>query len=182
MSAVDTEAVREMDTVYMTGTLENTKRDEEKVTVVGEISDDGEEYRERREVTVPADSEVDFNLKVRYPTGIYDVYSYDACVETDPDEPADRSDGFHDLVVVGQRSLDDDDINSGRPDLTATVENRAEDSRTGTLEAIVEVSDSPYSAEREITVRGGDSDSVDVTVNVGDPPAVYTYSSGAKIR
>lgn len=177
----DTEDVDEAETLYMTGTVENTSDESSTGMIHGEIESDNEiQDEKRREITVPGGEEAPFNLKFRYDIGLVDFYDATAEIESDPSDDPRFGDGFHDLVVVETEGPSEDDIEDGSPTITATVENRAEESRTATLEATVTISEEPHNERQEVSLDGGESDSFDFDVSAPSPSGVYTYDGSAK--
>lgn len=172
---VDTDSVDEPDTVFMTATVENSGDDSASGTLLGEVDSDDVIHTQRREVTVDGGAEVDFNLKFRYDTGLIDFFTPSASIETDPEEDPVNSVGFHDLVVIEYSGPTEDDIEAGRPTMTAEVENRGGGERTASLEADVEIGERSYNERKEVTLQAGESDTFEIEASAAPPSGIYTY-------
>jgi len=176
----DTEDVEEPDTVYMTGTVENTGGEEGTGMVVGQIETDDEVYEQRREVTVPAGETVSFNLKFRFDVGFGTFYSSAARVESGTDTEETAPEGFHDLVVVAFDGPTEDGLESGSPVVTADVENRGSEERTATVEARVSI-DEDHTLTRDVTVAAGATESYEFELDTPEPSGFYTYRAGVRV-
>lgn len=178
---VDTDSVDEPDTVFMTVSVENSGDESTTGTLLGEVESDDVVHEQRREVTVDGGAESDFNLKFRYDTGLIDVFTPSASIESDPEADPANSVGFHDLVVVEFDGPTEEDIEAGKPTMTATVENRGDGERTATVEAEVTISDNGYTEQQEVTLPAGESDSISIQVDAPEPSGVYTYNGMVQI-
>lgn len=177
---VDTDSVDEPDTVFMTASVENSGDESATDTLLGEVESDDVVHEQRREVTVDGGAEADFNLKFRYDTGLIDVFTPSASIESDPEAESANSVGFHDLIVVEFDGPTEDGIEAGRPTMTVTVENRGDGERTATIEAEVTISDNGYTEQQDVTLPAGESDEISIQVDAPEPSGVYTYNGSVQ--
>lgn len=177
---IDTDEVREPDTMEMIATVENDGDEPIDVQLVGEISIDETDHVTRRNVSVPG-GEHTYHLKNRYPAGLFDVFFYDAEVIDDPEEPPDGDAGYHDLYVVGIEEPSEASIERGSATVTSRVANRADPERTATLVTTFKLDGENYEEDREVAIPGGEIDEIGVAVNHPAPEFVYTYNYWSQI-